>query len=291
MSDWDEAEHPRHPADTPGGRGGEFREKWTDQIAERMFGGAILRAAIDSGIAHEEEITHGHSGAYVHRVTYNNGVVAIRKGFGDTKNWQDLEPDRQADAEELAAALAHAIGVPVPRVVRTAPNEVVMQLAEGDLGYRVIERRWRGDWDLYKQQKKKEPTPGDLRLGLFDLLIDNADRENPANWLEGSDGDPIGIDHAGGFKYEEPIGGERGPHMPGNMLAGPYAAPYVMGFENPKWKSNPLTRADVAWLRAQIDGLRERFEATGRLDWWEAVSVRLDAIGAKAKGKEDVFRH
>lgn len=286
MSDWDEAEHPRHPAGTD--QGGEFRHKWEDRVAERMFGGAILRAAIDSGVAHEEEITHGHSGAFVHRVTYNNGVVAIRKGFGDTKNWQDLEPDHQADAEELAAALAYAIGVPVPRVIRTAPNEVVMQYVEGELGYRVIERRWRGDWGPYKEQKKKEPTPGDLRLGLLDQLIQNNDRENPANWLEGEDGDPIGIDHAGAFRHE---GGSEWAHVPDNMLAGPYAAPYVIGFENPKWRGNPLTKADIAWLRQQVDGLRDRFEAAGRLDWWEAVSVRLDAIGAKAKGKEDVFRH
>ncbi len=40
MTDWDESEHPRHPARTPGGRGGEFREAaggWVAAVAWRVI--------------------------------------------------------------------------------------------------------------------------------------------------------------------------------------------------------------------------------------------------------------
>jgi hypothetical protein len=37
---WEERDHPRHPAETPDSRGGQFREKtWVERVAEQMAGG------------------------------------------------------------------------------------------------------------------------------------------------------------------------------------------------------------------------------------------------------------
>lgn len=288
---WDPKDHPRWPGDTPGGRGGEFRDAeygaWVGRIAGQLGFPTGLQAAISSGIREEEQHFEGNSGAKITRPHFNNGDIGIRKNIG-RGTIGERPVDEETDAEVLGAATARALGVPAPEVIRTAPNEVMMTLIPSRPSGWAQYKRGQGLTvsDLQgREQPAREHTTAEWRLGLFDLLVENHDRTNPTNLRQGTDGLAYTIDHGKAFMYDPDRAG-----LPGwSGAPGPYAGPFVTGFENPKWATNPLTKADIVWARARLQNLRSQFEAAGRLDWWETMSQRLEAIGRRAKGTQDLL--
>jgi len=291
--DWNPQHHPRWPGDSPDGKGGQFRDadwnSWAARVVGQMGFPTGLEAAIASGVREEHQHFEGNSGSRITRPYFNEGTIGIRKTLAGAPYKGGRTAQEEADAEVLGAATARAFGVPAPEVVRTGPDEIVMTL---------IPSRPSG-WARYKRnqgltvsdlQGREQParahTAAEWRLAVFDLLTENHDRTNPTNLRLSDDGLSYTIDHSKLFDYE--LG--RGPAIPGNLGApGPYAGPFVTGFENPKWATNPLTRADIAWIQQRLDGLRGRFERDGRLEWWEAMNTRLAAIAKKARGTTDLL--
>lgn len=251
------------------------------------LGLADLQATVDSGEKSSKRLTRGQN-ADVHLVTYNNGTRAVRKRMSDAADivGPDMgHPKTMADAEVLTSRLADAIGAPVPRVLRTGPTEVVIEYVPGGQG---------DDLDL-ADQADIVASPAGVRLGTLDMLIGGWDRAH--NWLATPDG-PVGIDHAFVF-YDEADSGD----PPALWALSPFSVHFVSSQPGAPdrwradqshegttaWSDNPLTPADIEWLRGQLDSVRRDFTAAGRHDWFEFVSERLDAIAPHARGRESRF--
>lgn len=264
----------------------ETDDDWAGQIVGQL--GSPLQLAIRSGIAREVENQYqGNSGDLLTRVDFNDGTVGIRKKFNPRADWQ-RQPVESADAEELGNALAQALGVPTPELTRTAPDEVLMSFVPSKPS---PDTQWTRQGLTFYDGRTTTPgrahTSAEMRLAMFDLLTENHDRTNPTNLRIAEDGQRYTIDHEKLFRWE---GGDRGPERPGNGGGpGPYARMFVRGFEDPKWATNPLSKADVAWVRARLAAVRPRFEAAGRMDWWDGMSARLEAVAKKARGAEDLL--
>lgn len=264
-------------------------DDWATQAADRLAPSSPLQAALRSGIARETENQYqGNSGDTVTRVEFNDGTVGIRKKFNPRADWQ-RQPVESADAEMLGTAVAQALGVPTPELVRTAPDEILTVYIPSKPS---LFAQWKNHTGLVFHTDRgvtpgRAHTSAEFRLAVFDLLTENHDRDNPTNLRLSDDGTQYTIDHEKLFNWE---GGDRGPDRPGNMGGpGAYAKMFVQGFENPKWATHPLTPADVAWLRSRLATVRPQFQAAGRMEWWDGMSARLEAIAKKARGTEDLL--
>lgn len=264
-------------------------DDWAAQVADRLAPPSRLQAALASGVADEQEHYQGNSGDTVTRVTFNDGTVGIRKKLNPRRVSFDRQPVELADAEQLGTAVAQALGVPTPELARTAPDEIVtVYIPSTPSGY-VYWKKKTG-LEVADQQGRTAPgrphTSAEFRLAIFDLLTENHDRTNPTNLRLAEDGQLYTIDHEKLFRYEE----DRGPTRPGNLGGpGPYAEMFVMGFEDPKWATNPLSKDDIAWIRQRLEAVRPQFEAAGRMQWWDGMSARLDAVAKEARGTENLL--
>ena len=311
-------------------------------------------------------VEHVNSGSTPARVLHtSDGVKVAATDFDDGAEgaitiWTGTDQrigDDMADSDQLVSALARAIGIDAPPVLRVDEDKTVSDIVDGD--------EWAGD-------------PDD-RLGLLDLLAGVDDRD-PSTVVDTADG-PIPVRTGNGFAalddlpadppQGKPSTDERrlrriaaiidaaGPNglsrtditaragnldarardkALGELLAtGRYilvpapngntgfgarivsiegglgGAPLPSGGLSPswlaaatapddllgavwaafadggEWTDNPLTTADVAWLRRQIEPLRAQFEHLGRGRWWQFAMDRLDVLGSHAHGTVNLF--
>lgn len=194
------------------------------------------------------------------------------------KSWDDpLDRDDAAttdtDKEELAGAVARAVGVDTPAMVRAGRTHVYMEFVDGTLGAELRE----SDWGTVMA------SDGGHLMGVLDVLIANTDR-NSGNWFV-RDGRPVAIDH--GFAWNEQVE---------PVTTSPFAEPFI-DFGTPDQyssgvpfsvrSSNPMSPADMALIRERVAGLRPDFERLGRVDWYDRMIGRLDEIAAAASGDRD----
>ncbi|WP_036553025.1 hypothetical protein, partial [Nocardiopsis sp. CNS-639] len=60
-------------------------------------------------------------------------------------------------------------------------------------------------------------------------------------------------------------------------------------FDANAWIANPLTRADIRFLRARLAGLSGEFARLGRSDWFDEMMERLDMLANNARGTTGLF--
>lgn len=221
-----EQEHPRWPAGSPGGRGGEWRPKtgagggWATAVADRLGFSARdqLLETLRHGIKIDQAGLVGGESAQTTIVDFEmpNGEVRrlVRKRH---------ESRGKAHTEANMSILAEAIGAPVvPAVVDESNSKVTwMPLIDGRSPMELMMTSYHGGkvtWseiygeagvanelyseamssDAYNEMREKldrqfaETDQGRL-LGLFDMLVHNQDRHE-GNWLISDDG-IHGIDH------------------------------------------------------------------------------------------------
>lgn len=206
--DWDESEHPRHPSGTPGGRGGEFRDKtggWVTAVAtairspEQDFLDLIQRA----GAVASTDLSGGNS-ATTRRVTLEDRDGTRHETV--VKNYGFISPEVMAAREVVVAAIARAVGAQVPTTVLDPgdPATLHMEFVPGESAYEHAVRLYDG---VYDELAKFTLTPSGRRLGLLDLMTDQKDR-HAGNWMITPDGSVVGIDHThvdlGGDPDEDP---------------------------------------------------------------------------------------
>lgn len=160
--DWDESEHPRHPAGTAGGRGGEFRA---------VAGGWAQATLFQMGLGPEQDILQIlRDGAEVGRTTLSGGNSAqteivdykmpdgsIRRLVSKTSNAHDVAYETLASAigrEALDAPVPVVVPDPDPRWAEVGgPRRLWMPLVDG---YSPMQRllddyresgRLSGGWD------------------------------------------------------------------------------------------------------------------------------------------------
>lgn len=224
----------------------------------------------------------GASATSVDLVTYADGSQSVRKQLRDLRNpvtgVMITDVKHQADAEELGSLVAGALGIPAPGVRRTSDDEIEMDYVEGTVGM-----------DLYGQTEsvvsRLRTEDQAVRLGLFDAITDNMDR-NAGNWILAPDGRVVSIDHSLSWAFYEKPPGEApkgsGPFV--DLLREMSIRKGVV------WRDTArLSPADVEQTRARLEALRPEFEARGRTDWLEASLTRLDGLAPHAKGTGTVL--
>lgn len=188
MTEWREQDHPRHPADAPGGRGGEFRERWVGTIA------AAIRSPeqdlLDLVTSSEPTKSTGLTGGQTAQVR-----LLVYPGDGEPKRvvhkkmeWED-DAESMAASEVVVARIGAALGARVPVTVLDPddPGAVYMEHLLGDPAW-VAEGHGVDTDALHNTEQGR-------RLGLLDLLISNQDRHS-GNWLVAAQGEVAGIDHS-----------------------------------------------------------------------------------------------
>lgn len=249
----------------------ETAEKWHASLE----GLAPLIRAVHSGEAGRERLGGGQMGE-TYKVQHHNGKTTVAKRLLDVSDTMgpDLgDPERQADAEQLSAALGKKIGAPVPAVLR-------LGLAKVQIEYKPGSAPTDADTEVAKS------TRAGKRLGLFDILTGAWDR--PDNWSVDSKGDPVAFDHS--FAFWD--GADPADPPPGGAV-GPFAEAFVRfdignGY-HADWGPNPLTAADVDWLRQRLADVKPEFEEAGRSEMWEFAAARLEAVAPYASGTEGLF--
>jgi hypothetical protein len=204
-----------------------------------------------------------------------DGRKLVHKAAG---SWEAAEDARgYADAEHLASLLGHALEIPVPAVIKDGAAAVWMEFAPGETIGKLEDL---GRLDEYLRLLD---SPQGHRLGLFDALIGNADR-NAGNLIVGPDGRLRPIDH--GFAWGYPAS----PDQLGGMFTDRPLQYFVRRSEpRNEWIGNPLTHADVAEVRRRLEELRPQFVRLGRGDWLDRSLDALDQVAQHATGTESIL--
>jgi hypothetical protein len=271
----------------PVGPLGDAVRKWhRDPVGIRK-----LIAAVDSGDRSHARLAGGLHG-HTELIEHNNGTQTVHKimtDAGDTMG-PGFGPKRQADAEQLIGLMGQRLGAPVPRVLRYDDDEVFMDVVPGERADRAAAAQGIKVNELAAQHGG---TVAAARLATLDILAGNWDRGNETNWNVDDNGIVWGYDHALSFWDGDGTTAAAPPEA-----AGPFAAMWFLHFDPSKqrhgwggfdWADNPLTPADIAWLRQRLTALQPDFEALGRHDWWQFAMTRLGTIAAHARGTQGVF--
>jgi hypothetical protein len=141
----------------------------------------LAEIAALAGTGTERRLYGGQTSA-VTLVKLPDGRRAIRKA---PRSWTEPDDARfDADGEELAALVAQAVGAPVARVHRAAPDTVWVEYIDGEAA---------ADGQL-------DSSPEAVRIGLLDAMTGNRDR---AGNLIVRNGRLVGYDHGGTWLYSE----------------------------------------------------------------------------------------
>lgn len=237
---------------------------------------------IHSGIDTKRELGGGMS-AKTELVTFKDGSRAVRKA---AKDGAERDPVESSDAEELAAMLAERIGLSAPSVHRVDSKTVYMSYIDG------IPTADEHYDDMRMAHDVADSVAG-RRLGLFDLMIANCDR-NPGNWLIAQDGSVTPIDH--GLSFENALGEMYTVDDLWTNITGPvnifaHRLLEVLADETDRIikGSRDYTAGDVQYLRDEFKKMRSEFVRLGRVKWYNNTLGRLDFMEEHAKGTVGVY--
>lgn len=208
---WDEGEHPRWPADTPGSRGGQFRSKTgglslVSSGTERWIQTALNGVGIDLD---EDELLHVvKNGREVGRSPLHGGsvgvtaIVTFEMPDGSRIAVVHKHQDYEFSAHEVwASRIGRAIGAPVPAVIHDPDDEDSIYLPYIE-GHAAIHRAQQisadtGDDEYGILDDLTAEHAGTRRgalLGLLDVALLNGDRHG-GNWMIDHENQAWGIDH------------------------------------------------------------------------------------------------
>lgn len=211
---WREDEHPRWPAETPEGRGGEFRPAaggWVSTVstAIRTPEQDMYDLALRAEVVRTSDLSGGQvadTRIWTLRDVDGAEYQLVGKGY--------VGPDAAANVarEVVVAAIGQAVGARVPVTIvdptDSAGWSLYMEFLDGQtaleygggtpLRQTIISGEQTfagGDLPDYGLLVPFQTSPSGRRLGLLDLLISNTDR-HAGNWLIDEDGQVAGIDHS-----------------------------------------------------------------------------------------------
>lgn len=293
---WRPDDHPRWPAETPGGRGGEFRGDgpagWARAAATGRLTFDQVRAYVGRTDFTASPLAGGHTASTELR-TYSDGTQLVHKDF----NWH-----HEAMAEVRFSEVAHQIGAPVPAVVWSSePDaEVLMDYIPGRSAFMQSQIEHGGrvtDLEARQFVEQKVNTDDGILIGLVDVLMGHNDR-HMANWIVTPDGGLVGIDNASAFEPSY----YRGPGIAPSVVS-PFAAHYIYRIPPEKYTvwdqlsrreqhelhdrvldyvDNPLHPADIRLIRQRLIDMNAR----GQLENapWARMRQILDDLEAHAVG-------
>lgn len=290
MSDWKESEHPRWPADTPGGRGGEFTRGAPDSWKEKIVRQAMrrlgywqpvsrgeLHAMVQSGATPVGQI-RGGAMAHTQLMKHPGGQVSVHKTYPAIFH-------ERPNNEVAVGLVAEAIGAHYPAVIPDPqdPHAVFMQYVDSHPGGTGIPTR-RAHEDALR-------SDDGLLLGFLDLLTVNGDR-NSGNWITTPDGSTVGIDGGEAFLTTHRYDRDGNVLPPGLRLPGfttrfTKLSPWRGRLE---WRDNDLSPADFDAARPRLQDLRRFFDQMKMTRAHELMMERFEAMAAHATGTERKLR-
>lgn len=242
---------------------------------------SALQRSVNSGAVEEVPLSQGQM-SETRRYHLADGTEVISKQIHRDEDWGGgAVPWRvkdQLDAEELSAALAQALGVRAPAVVREGDDTIYMDVMPGTEGL----ARWP---DRREPPRGVVYSPEGLRIGVLDTLIENSDRHG-GNYLVDDKDELSAIDHGLAFHamYEMRDGQ---PQVKTDLRSPQVVSPFARGPFIDGWgyvEQNPLTDGDIKQLRRRVASVRRQFERLGRQEWYEQMVRRLDLLAANAGG-------
>ena len=263
-----------------------------------------LLAAVDSGYRPEDVDTlagyETNPDRWVARIRHGNGTTLIHK----RASVEDVEK------EQLSSILGRQMGVPVAKVLRIQDDEFVSELVPGEAAAEYAERAvpgvdvsaklgYEAAASASRQFKNEvgDGSIGGLRLSMFDVLIDESDRHLWDVHVD-QNGSVLGaFDQEFAWTIDDPdfVRPDKTLNRFAQWIGSSwFDMPDVYDVNDPNahwgtWKTNPLTKADVAWLRIQLDAVRPQFRQLGHDDWWQFSKGRLKQLAKHAGGTKNVF--
>jgi hypothetical protein len=224
-----------------------------------------------------ETISQGNVGDNRKIVLANGKEVFVKH----SKKWGLRSGAEITDAEEMANALAQAIGAPVPDFVRANRDTIYTDWINGTVGSEIIDainNPLPGKKELWgKILNSKESKV----LGLFDALSLNPDRHH-GNWMIDEKGKLKAIDHGQTWHKTALTPQERL-----SLNDSPFLNKWI--YEYGEFKDNPFTLDDIQKLQDRITAIRNRFEDLDRVDWYNRTLVVLKLLKSHATGTEDLI--
>ena len=221
-------------------------------------------------ITNVKRLTGGVS-ADTELVTFSNGKQLVRKSAGTP------------GAEQASSVIGRAIGTRAPRVYRNHPGEVWMDYVSDAKTAAELQARANkaGNLaDLRKEHFALAESDEGLRVGLFDLLIRNGDR-NTGNWMTTEEAKRIiPIDH--GHARPTVIDGRPLPQL---SASGPFVEQIFLGIS----KNNKFTPADIDWARGQVMSVGQDLSHMGHKDFRDYALAVLDKLQPFAKGTRNIL--
>lgn len=225
-----------------------------------------LADTVERGSVKQETALAGGVAGDTRKRVYADGTQTVWK---QSKPFRDLDAKHQADAEELAPLVAHALGLNAPAVHRGDERTVHMEFVDDATV----------DWDFPVFNNEQPRSDQGRMLGLLDLLINNPDRHRGNIMVKNSDGSIIPIDHGLAWSMLDTIE----PARPSRDVRNPYMDHFFSSFHE-QWTDNDLTPADMAEVRKRLQPLKADFARIGRTEWFDFMNARLDVIAEHAKG-------
>jgi len=234
-----------------------------------------LRAAFEKGHTKGDYLNGGASADWVKKIELSDGRTAVHKR-------QSAEETRR---EYLAGRVANAIGIEDITVAQTGDREVVMNFVDGAPGAMKLRDSTRGVFgDAKKRAAVKAEQKQQLRLrngreiGMLDWLTSNDDR-HALNWMVSSDGKSvIPIDH-GRAQFDAPLLGGKQHMVPNSPFIAEWIRPEmdrsVFVSADPQW-----TPAELAKIRADLEGLKPEFKGGRESKWFDAMMTRFALLEA-----------
>lgn len=218
-----------------------------------------------------------------------DGVKYIRK-LGQFSHGKPLKGAKDnADSEYFGALIGHALGAPVPDVIRSPrkkdePHTVYVEYVAQDLPP-----------DDQAEREALIDTPAGVRIGLLDAITYQGDRWDGGNWgvVEDEEGNhqPFAFDFAQIYFPGDPYWSSLSEWESGSE----FAVAHFIEDVNGEWalKDNPLTPDQVKHYRETLRGLEEEFRKASRLAWYYELLSRFEKVAAHATGVDveakDVF--
>jgi hypothetical protein len=234
--------------------------KGIEDLAETVEKSAIKSVqTLTGGVSAETEL-----------VTFANGTKLVRKSAGNP------------GAEHAASVIGRALDTKAPRVYRNHPSGVYMDYVSDAKTAAELQVRANKAGNLPELRKEHfalaESDDG-LRVGLFDLLIRNGDR-NTGNWMVSNSGRIVPIDHG----HARPnILGDRA--MPLLSASGPFAEQIFIGIS----KNHKFTTADIDWARGRIEAVGPQLIHMGERKFLDYALATLDKLRPFAKGTRNIL--
>jgi hypothetical protein len=133
--------------------------------------------------------------------------------------------------------------------------------------------------ELRKEHFALAESDEGLRVGLFDLLIRNGDR-NTGNWMVSNAGRIVPIDH--GHAQPVIIGGRAMPQL---SASGPFAEQIFIGIS----KNHKFTTADIDWARSRIEAVGPGLIHMGQRNFLDYALAVLDKLRPFSKGTRNIL--